>query len=159
MSLNRYNRCVCKSMGMWDCTWITLKAVVYTFSVCVSILTLIDLEEGLRELAGEQGFWQISEVLLQHVCHVIGRLALVVDPSPVCTAGFVHLTESLDARFNSRFPENSNLEEKKNRTEGVTSCAQTERPDKSALNRNSLLSPGISMNTSLILWLRHIISD
>lgn len=117
----------------------------------MSILTLIDLEEGLRELAGEQGFWQISEVLLQHVCHVIGRLALVVDPSPVCTAGFVHLTESLDARFNSRFPENSNLEEKKNRTEGVTSCAQTERPDKSALNCNSLLSPGISMNTSLIL--------
>lgn len=65
------------------------------------VLTLINLEEGLRELASEQGFWQISEVLLQHVCDVIRRLALVVDSSPVCAARLVHLTKSLDARFNS----------------------------------------------------------
>lgn len=74
------------------------------------ILTLVDLEEGLRQLAGEQRLWQISEVLLQHVRHVIGRLALVVDPSPVGAAGFVHLPESLDARLDSRLPEESHLE-------------------------------------------------
>lgn len=74
------------------------------------ILTLVDLEEGLRQLAGEQRLWQISEVLLQHVRHVIGRLALVVDSSPVGAAGFVHLPESLDARLDSRLPEESHLE-------------------------------------------------
>lgn len=40
--------------------------------MCLCILTLIDLEEGLRQFASEQGFWQISEVLLQHVCNIIG---------------------------------------------------------------------------------------
>lgn len=77
---------------------------------CVSSLTLVDLEEGLRQLAGEQRLGQIPEVLLQHVCHVVGRLALVVDPSPVGAAGFVHLAESLDARLDSRLPEESHLE-------------------------------------------------
>lgn len=85
----------------------------------VYILTLVDLEEGLGQLAGEQRLWQISEVLLQHVCHVIGRLALVVDPSPVGAAGFVHLAESLDARLDSRLPEESHLETGDEHTRGV----------------------------------------
>lgn len=72
---------------------------VYTFNVC--FLTLINLEEGLRQFASEQRFWQISEVLLQHVCDVKRRLALVVDASPVCAARLVHLTQSLDSRFNA----------------------------------------------------------
>lgn len=76
------------------------------------ILTLINLEEGLGQFAGEQGLWQISEVLLQHVCDVIRRLALVVDSSPVCAARLVHLTKSLDTRFNSRFPEKTHLGKK-----------------------------------------------
>lgn len=134
---------------MCDCTWMSLQDFVYTFNVHVYILTLIDLEEGLRQFAGEQGFWQISEVLLQHVCDVICRLALVVDSSPVCATRLVHLTKSLDTRFNSRFSEKANLE---NKSEGqsekrVTSCTHTQKPDKSAFNYNSLISLNISTST------------
>ena len=84
----------------------------FVYNSCVCILTLINLEEGLRQFAGEQRFWQISEVLLQHVCDVIRRLALVVDSSPVCAARLVHLAKSLDTGFNSRFPEKTHLENK-----------------------------------------------
>lgn len=74
------------------------------------ILTLIDLEEGLRQFAGEQGFRQISEVLLQHVRDIIRGLTLIVDSSPVCAACLVHLTKGLDTRFHSRLPKQTHLE-------------------------------------------------
>lgn len=87
------------------------------YSVC---LTLIDLEEGLGQFAREQRFWQISEVLLEHVCDIIGRLALVADTSPVRPARLVHLTQSLDSGFNSRFPEKTHLD-RDQRTQRVRS--------------------------------------
>lgn len=112
------------------------------------ILTLIDLEEGLRQLAGEQGFWQISEVLLQHVRYIICRLALVADSSPVGAACLVHLTKSLDARFDSRLSEKANLEFKsEGRSERVTSCVHKQKPEKSALSCDALISLSISMKT------------
>ncbi len=95
---------------MRDRMWMSLQDLVYTLNARVCALTLINLEEGLGELASEQGFWQISEVLLQHVCNIVRCLALVVDSSPVCAARLVHLTKSMDARFNSRLPEKTHLD-------------------------------------------------
>lgn len=94
---------------------VSLQSFACTLIVHVCILTLIYLEEGLRQLAGEQGFWQISEVLLQHVGHVVSRLALVADSSPICATRLVHLTKSLDTRFNARFSEKTNLDGKSER--------------------------------------------
>ena len=65
------------------------------------VLTLVDLEEGLGQFAGEQGFRKVPEVLLQHVCDVVSRLALVADSSPVRATRLVHLPQRLDTRFNA----------------------------------------------------------
>lgn len=62
-------------------------------------LTLIDLKKGLREFACEQGLGQISKILLEHICDIIGRLALVGDSPTIRPAGLVHLAQSLDPRF------------------------------------------------------------
>lgn len=56
-------------------------------------LTLVDLQEGVRQLAGEDGLRQVTEILLQQVSHVIRRLPLVAD---VVRAGFVHVPEHLN---------------------------------------------------------------
>lgn len=121
---------------------VPLQDSVYT----VRVLTLINLEEGLRQFAGEQGLWQISEVLLQHVRDVVRRLALVVDSSPVCAARLVHLTESLDARFNSRFSEKTHLE-KGQREEGLHHVYAHRNLISLALNFNSLISLSITTST------------
>lgn len=45
--------------------------------VSSELLTLVDVEEGLAELAGEDGFRQVSEVLLHHVSNIERRLTIV----------------------------------------------------------------------------------
>lgn len=128
------------SKGVCDCVWILF--------LLVRILTLIDLEEGLWQFAGEQGFWQVSEVLLQHVGDVIRGLALVVDSSAVRAARLIHLTKSLDTRFNSRFPEETHLEkDRRTKRERVMSCTHAQKPDTPALNCNSLISLTITTST------------
>lgn len=143
---------------MCDCTWMSLQDFVYTFNVHVYILTLIDLEEGLRQFAGEQGFWQISEVLLQHVCDVICRLALVVDSSPVCATRLVHLTKSLDTRFNSRFSEKANLENK-SEGNGLHHAYIHRNLISQLLTIIPLLVSILARVQCLILLLRHIKGD
>lgn len=71
-------------------------------------LTLVDVQEGLAELAGEDGFRQVSEVLLHHVGHVEGRLTVVRNAAGV---GLHQLAEVLDTRLHPRLPEKTHLTE------------------------------------------------
>lgn len=59
-------------------------------------LTLVDVEKGLAEFAGEDGFGQVSEVLLHHVGHVESRLTVIGNAVGV---GLHQLTEVLDTRL------------------------------------------------------------
>lgn len=52
-------------------------------------LTLIDVEEGVAELVGEERLWEVAEELLHHVRHVVSGLVLVAD---VLGEVLVHLT-------------------------------------------------------------------
>ena len=70
------------------------------------LLTLVNVEEGLAEFAGEDGFRQVSEVLLHHVGHVEGRLAVVRNAVWV---GLHQLTEVLDTRLDPGLPEKTHL--------------------------------------------------
>lgn len=69
---------------------------------------MVDVQEGLAELAGEDGFRQVSEVLLHHVGHVEGRLAVVRDAAGV---RLHQLAEILDPRLHPRLPEETHLPE------------------------------------------------
>lgn len=73
----------------------------------VHSLTLVNMEEGFSQFAGEQRLGKISEELLDHVGHVVGRLVLVIH---VLRRVLVHLPESLDARFDSGLAEETHLE-------------------------------------------------
>lgn len=44
--------------------------------VCLGMPTLVDVQETLAQLAGENGLGQVSEILLYHVGYVERRLAL-----------------------------------------------------------------------------------
>lgn len=72
-------------------------------------LTLVDLQEGVCQLAGEDGLWQVTEILLQQVSHIIGRLPVIVD---VVRAGFIHVPERLNPGLHPRLSENANLQGK-----------------------------------------------
>ena len=72
-------------------------------------LTLVDLQEGVCQLAGEDGLRQVAEILLQQVSHVVRRLPVVVD---VVGAGFVHVPERLNPGLHPRLSENANLPRK-----------------------------------------------
>lgn len=72
------------------------------------MLTLVNVEEGLAEFAGEDGFRQVSEVLLHHVGHVESRLNVVRNAVWV---GLHQLTEVLDTRLHPRLPEKTHLRE------------------------------------------------
>lgn len=61
-------------------------------------LTLVDVEEGLAELAAEQGLGQVAEELLHHVRHVVSRLVLVAD---VLGEALVHLPQGVDPRLHA----------------------------------------------------------
>lgn len=70
------------------------------------ILTLVYLQKGFWEFVCHQWLRQISKILLQHVCHVISRLSLIVD---TVYGAFIHLAQSLNPGFDTRFSEESNL--------------------------------------------------
>lgn len=42
------------------------------------VLTLVDMEEGLPQFAGQQRLREIPEELLHHVSYIIGRLIFIV---------------------------------------------------------------------------------
>lgn len=73
----------------------------------VYFLTLINMEEGFSQFAGEQRLGKISEELLDHVSYVVGGLVLVIH---VLRGVLVHLPESLDARFDPGLAEKTHLE-------------------------------------------------
>lgn len=52
------------------------------------MLTLVDLQEGFRELVRHEGLRKVSKILLQHVCHIVSGLAFIID---VVFGAFVHL--------------------------------------------------------------------
>lgn len=64
------------------------------------------MEEGLAELAGEDGLREIAEVLLHHVRHVECGLALEAHAIGV---RLHHLPQELDPRFHSGLTEQTNL--------------------------------------------------
>lgn len=68
--------------------------------------TLVDVQETLAQLAGENGLRQVSEVLLYHVGHVEGRLVLEGEAVRV---GLDHVPKILNPRFDPRLPEKANL--------------------------------------------------
>ena len=72
------------------------------------------MEEGLSQLAGQQRFREVSEELLDHVGHIVGRLVLVVD---VVRGVLSHLSQSLDPRLHPRLTKQAHLE---NQTELVS---------------------------------------
>lgn len=72
-----------------------------------SLLTLVDVQEGLAESAGEDGFRQVSEELLHQVGHVEGRLTAVGNSIRV---RLHQLPQELDPGFHSGFPEKTHLD-------------------------------------------------
>lgn len=73
--------------------------------VCGSFLnklTLIYMEEGLSEFAGEQWLRKVSEKLLHHVGYVICALILIVY---TLWRTLTHLSQSLDPRLHPRLTE------------------------------------------------------
>lgn len=75
----------------------------------MSCLTLVDVEEGFAQLAGEQRLGKIPEKLLHHVRHVIGGLVLVVH---IVRRSLIHLPESLNSRLHPRFAKETHLQAK-----------------------------------------------
>lgn len=69
-------------------------------------LTLVDLQESGGELAGEDRLGQVSEILLQQVSHIVGRLALIAD---IVGRGLIHLAQVLDPRLHPRLAEDAHL--------------------------------------------------
>lgn len=73
----------------------------------ICFLTLVNMEEGFSQFAGEEWLRKISEELLDHVGHIVGGLVLVIH---ILWRVLVHLPESLDARFHSGLAEKTHLE-------------------------------------------------
>lgn len=72
----------------------------------LNTLTLIYVEEGLSEFAGEQWLRKVSEKLLHHVGHVVRTLILVVY---TFWRTLAHLSQSLDPRLHPRLTEKTHL--------------------------------------------------
>lgn len=70
-------------------------------------LTLVNMEEGFSQFAGEERLGKISEELLDHVGHIVGGLVLIIH---ILWRVLVHLPESLDPRFHSGLAEETHLE-------------------------------------------------
>lgn len=69
-------------------------------------LTLVDVEEGVAQPAGEDRFGQVPEVLLHQVGHVEGGLVVEGDAVRVR----LHLlTEELDPGLHTGLPEQTHL--------------------------------------------------
>lgn len=69
-------------------------------------LTLVDVEEGVAQPAGEDRFGQVPEVLLHQVGHV--KCGLVVEGDAV-RVRFHPLTEELDPGLHTGLPEQTHL--------------------------------------------------
>lgn len=78
----------------------------------IYVLTLVDMEEGLPQLAGEQRLRQIPEELLHHVGHIIGRLILIVH---IVWRTLIHVPQSLNPRLHPRLTKETHLEAKHKR--------------------------------------------
>lgn len=85
-------------------------------------LTLVDVEESLPKFAGEQRLRQISEKLLHHVGHIVGRLILVVH---IVWRALIHLPESLDSGLHPWLTKETHLQGE--REEFVLTQQPTER--------------------------------
>lgn len=69
-------------------------------------LTLVDVEEGVAEPAGEDRFGQVPEVLLHQVGHIKRGLVVEGDAIRIC----LHLlTEELDPGLHTGLPEQTHL--------------------------------------------------
>lgn len=82
---------------------------VLCITVRVNKLTLIYMEKGLSEFAGEQWLRKVSEKLLHHVGYVICTLILIVY---ALWRTFTHLSQSLNARLHTRLTEKPHLSTK-----------------------------------------------
>lgn len=82
-----------------------------------SALTLVDVQEGLAQPAGEDRLGQVSEVLLHHVGHVERGLAVVGDAVRI---RLHQVTQVLDTRLHPRLPEKTHLREQ---DRGVSLCS------------------------------------
>lgn len=69
-------------------------------------LTLVNVQEGLAKLAGQQRLGQIPEELLHHVGHVVRRLVLVGHR---VRRELALLPQRLDAGLHARFAKQSHL--------------------------------------------------
>lgn len=70
------------------------------------LLTLVDVEEGLAQLTGENGLRQVSEILFHHVGDVERRVALVGNAAGV---RLHQVAQVLDTRLHPRLPEKAHL--------------------------------------------------
>lgn len=94
------------STSLWERHYINYNVWLHTQSLKLHVrrwaraaaLTLVDVEEGLAELAAEQGLGQVAEELLHHVRHVVSRLVLVAD---VLGEALVHLPQGVDPRLHA----------------------------------------------------------
>lgn len=70
-------------------------------------LTLVNVEEGFTQFAGQKWLRQIPEELFDHVSNIIRRLIFIVN---IIWRTLVHLTECLDTRLDSWFAKKTHLE-------------------------------------------------
>lgn len=70
------------------------------------LLTLVDVEEGLTQLTGENGLRQVSEILFHHVGHVERGVALVGNAAGV---RLHQVAQVLDTGLHPRLPEKAHL--------------------------------------------------
>lgn len=102
-----YMYCICVAYVLLPGPYMHCMAHLIILTSCsVIALTLIDVKEGLPQLAREKRLRKVSEKLLHHVGHIIGRLVLVVD---VFWGALIHLPQSQNPGFYSRLPEQPNL--------------------------------------------------
>lgn len=72
----------------------------------ILLLTLVDVQKSLSQLTCEERFWQVTEKLLYHICHIIRWLVFIVD---VFWGALIHLTKGLDSRLHPRFSKQTHL--------------------------------------------------
>lgn len=70
---------------------------------------MVDVEEGLTQLTGENGLRQVSEILFHHVGDVERRVALVGNATRV---RLHQVAQVLDTRLHPRLPEETHLRER-----------------------------------------------